>query len=448
MAVSEASCVRSSIAGFQLSLILLAEGSSGGRSCPSFPNPFSSPPGGQLMRAIVIAPFVLAIAAVPALAQGDINLDASNSTTLPLPALGGWVLSPDGETLIVSSPKTAEIIYVDTSHDNEIKRVKLRFQPAALAMRGPSLYAVGKGSSLLHVLDAQTGQSKKEIRVPGAKLVQLACHPTSGPLFATNDRYEILAVDTETGNVEKTVAEGNFLAVDLKGDFLYTGTQKPIKDILVLSRGPRRSIRVGVAKTNVNSSVVKYSLKSKEMEPVAMNGSPVQNGRMLAVSPDGQKIALVGGGGMVGGDGKRLYAIPILDTSDLETQLGQVETGAYPTAVGFHPVLELGVAEKSGGVLILFDAGSLAPIKTMEFKTGGGGKSDSDLLTFGGRGTKLLYYHPETNVPSGRPSARGGSRGKRPVGGPDHEGRLYLIPLELTDNQKAALAKSFPAPKG
>ena len=329
------------------------------------------------------------------------------------------MLSPDGETLIVSSPKTAEIIYIDTSQDKEVKRVKVNFQPAALALRGPSLYAVGKGSSLLYVLDAQTGQPKKQIRVAGAKLAQLACHPSSGPLFAANDRYEILAVDTETGKVEKTVAEGNFLAVDPKGEFLYTGTQKPIKDILVLSRGPRRSVRVGVAKTNVNSSIVKYSLKSKEMEPVAVNGNPVQNGRMLAVSPDGQKIALVGGGGMVGGDGKRIYAIPVLDTSDLETQLGQVETGAYPAAVGFHPVLELGVAEKSGGSreLLLFDAKSLAPIKTMEFTTRGGARSDSGLLTFGGRGTKLVYYHPDSNAPSGRSSSRAASRrhGRRRV---------------------------------
>jgi hypothetical protein len=403
----------------------------------------------QFMRAAVIAPLVLALVVVPALAAGDIKLDAANSTTLPLPALGGWVLSPDGETLIVSSPKTAEIIYIDTSKDKEVKRVKVNFQPAALALRGPALYALGKGSSLLYVLDAQTSQSKSQIRVPGAKLARLACHPSSGPLFATNDQFQILAVDTETGKVEKTVAEGNFLAVDPKGDFLYTGTQKPMKDILVLSRGPRQSVRVSVGKTNRNSSIVKYSLKSKELEPVAMNGDPVINGRMLAVSPDGQRIALVGAGGMQGEDGKHIYAIPVLDTSDLETQLGQVETGAYPAEVAFHPVLEFGVAEKSGGKreLMLFDAKSLAPIKTMEFTAKGGGRVDFGLLTFGGRGTKLVYYHPESGAPAGRSSSRAGSRA-RPAAGPDHEGRLYLIPLELTADQKAELAKAFPPGKG
>ena len=303
----------------------------------------------QLMRPAVIAPLLLVLSAVPALAQVDVKLDETNSTTLPLPAPGGWVLSPDGETLIVSSPKTAEIIYIDTSKEKEVKRVKVKFQPAALALRGSSLYAVAKGSSLLYVLDAQTGQSKKQVRVPGEKLAQLACHPTTGPLFATNDQFEVLAVNTETGKLEKTEAQGNFLAVAPKGDFLYTGTQKPIKDVLVLSRGPRHSVKVGVAKTNINSTIVKYSLKAEKMEPVAMKGNAAINGRALAVSPDGQKIAMVGAGGMQGKDGKRVYAIAVFDTSDLETELGQVETGAYPANLSFHPVLDIGVAEKFGG---------------------------------------------------------------------------------------------------
>ncbi len=302
------------------------------------------------MRPAVIAPLLLALSAVPALAQVDVKLDATNSTTLPLPAPGDWVLSPDGETLIVSSPKTAEIIYIDTSKEKEVKRVKVNFQPATLALRGSSLYAVAKGSSLLYVLDAQTGQSKEQIRAPGDTLVQLACHPSAGPLFATNDQFEVLALKMGTSKLEKTEAQGNFLAVAPKGDFLYTGTQKPIKDVLVLSRGPRNSVNVGVAKTNINSTIVKYSLKAEKMEPVAMKGNAAINGRALAVSPDGQKIALVGAGGMQGKNGKHVYAIAVYDTSDLETQLGQVETGAYPADVSCDPVLDLGVAEKFCGV--------------------------------------------------------------------------------------------------
>ena len=401
------------------------------------------------MRPAVITPLLLALSAMPALAQVDVKLDETNSTKLPLPAPGGWLLSPDGETLIVSSPKTAEIIYIDTSKEKEIKRVKVNFQPAALALRGSSLYAVAKGSSLLYVLDAQTGQSKEQIRVPGETLVQLACHPSAGPLFATNDQFEVLALKMGTSKLEKTEAQGNFLAVAPKGDFLYTGTQKPIKEVLVLSRGQRNSVNVGVAKTNINSTIVKYSLKAEKMELVAMKGNAAINGRALAVSPDGQKIALVGAGGMQGKSGKRAYAIAVYDTSDLETQLGQVETGAYPSDVSFHPVLDIGVAEKFGGdrELLLFDARSFAVIKTMAFKTRGGAASEAGLLTFGGRGTKLIYYPPGSPAASRNSPGRVGSRA-RSGSGQDQQGQLYLIPLELTDDQKAELARAFPPTKG
>ncbi len=401
------------------------------------------------MRPTLIAPMLLALLAAPVLAQADAKLDETSSSKLSLPAPGGWVLSADGETLIISSPKTAEIIYIDTSKEKEVKRVKVKFQPAALALRGSSLYAVAKGSSMLYVLDAQTGQSKEQIRVPGETLVQLACHPSTGPLFATNDQFEVLALKMGSSKMEKTEAQGNFLAIGPKGDFLYTGTQKPIKNVLVLSRGPRNSVNVGVAKTNINSTIVKYSLKAEKMEPLAMKGNAAINGRALAVSSDGQKIALAGGGGTQGKSGKRVYAIAVYDTTDLETQLGQVETGAFPSDVSFHPVLDIGVAEKSGGdrELVLFDASSFAVIKTMTFKTRGGSASDAGLLTFGARGTKLIYYPPGMPVTPRISSSRGGSR-TRSGAGQDQQGQLHFIPLELTDEQKAELAKAFPATRG
>lgn len=404
------------------------------------------------MRRAVIAPLLLALSAAPALAQEVVKIDKTNSSTLPLPVPGGWVLSPDGETLIVSSPKTAEIIYIDTTNEKEAKRVKVNFQPAALALRGSSLYAVARGSSLLYVLDAQTGKTSKQIRVPGAKLVQLRCHPSAGPIFATNDQYEVLALDEESGKFEKTEGQGNFLAVALKGDFLYTGTQKPIRDTLVLSRGPRNSVRVGVAKLHVNSTLVKYAIKAKTLEPVAMKGNAAINGKALAVSPDGLKVAFVGAGGMQPQDGKRTYAIPIYDTSDLDTQLGQIETGAYPSDVHFHPVLDLGVAETYGADrnLFLFDAKSFTVIKNMGVKTRGGQTSEADLLTFGGRGTKLVYYPSGSNAArdaGGKPGSRGRS-GSASGSGQDQLGLLYLIPLELSDDQKAELTKSYPARKG
>ena len=68
------------------------------------------------------------------------------------------------------------------------------------------------------------------------------------------------------------------------------------------------------------------------------------------------------------------------------------------------------------------------------------------LLTFGGRGTKLIYYPSGSNAAAGKSPGRGGSRARLGAG-QDQQGLLYLIPLELSDDQKAELAKFFPARK-
>ena len=96
-----------------------------------------------------------------------------------------------------------------------------------------------------------------------------------------------------------TPVQGNFLAVDpANGEYLYTGTQKPIHEMLVLRRGPGNSVRANLAKTNQNSFLAKYAIQSKGLKPLMMNPDAVVNGRELAVSPDGKKVAIVGLGGL------------------------------------------------------------------------------------------------------------------------------------------------------
>jgi hypothetical protein len=407
----------------------------------------------------VLGSLLLAIAVLPMGIDDGVKLDDTNSSSMPLPAPGGWVLLPDGETLVVSAPTAAELVFINTSEGQETKRVKVDFQPGALALRGSTLFALAKGSSLLFVLDINTGAVKKQIKVPGDKLAQLACHPSTGPLYASTEAFDVVSINPESGKVTKTAAKGNFLAVDpLKGDFLYTGTQKPIRDVLVMSKGPANSVRLGVAKANTNSLLVKYGIKAKELKAVAANKNAAINGRAMALSADGKKIAMAGGGGVESEGGRRSYAIGVFDASDLDTQLGQIETGAYPQNIAFHPVIDLGVAEKTGTsrTFTVFSSRSLAPVASFDVPTRNTAPGpDSGLLLFGGKGTRLIFYQagspapPTTRAPRGRATA--GTPAK-PAATPKTAasgsgGQLYFVPLELSDEQKAALAKAYPTAK-
>jgi hypothetical protein len=411
-----------------------------------------------MMRLIVAVPLFLACLPHHAHAQDERPGEGTDSGTIALSTPGGWVMSADGETLIVSSPSKAELIFINTSEGTVTKKFKVDFQPGPLALHGTALCAIGKGSSLVYVLDPTTGKVRKTIKVPDSKPIRLACHPSKGPLFVSTDSYAVLTINAETGRVSSTPAQGNFLAVDpASGEYLYTGTQKPIQQMLVLRRGPGNSVRANVSRTNQNSFLAKYAIQSKGLKPLEMNPDAVVNGRELAVSPDGKRVAIVGGGGVQGDNGKRVYAIPFYDTADLDSQLGQVETGAYPTNVSFHAVLDLGVAEKSNGELILFNTRSLTTLKTIPPPPRSGTSTEAILLTFAGRGTKLAYYRNGTGSgtdvgrPARAPRARG--RVKAPAPAPPaaadskEQGQLSLIPLELTDEDRAELAKAYKPTK-
>ena len=92
---------------------------------------------------------LLAVAACAAVALGSATRAAepAPSATFKLPSVGGWVMTADNVTLIVSVPTTGELVYFDTVADKEVKRVEVDFQPTWLARQGDSLFAAGKGGS-------------------------------------------------------------------------------------------------------------------------------------------------------------------------------------------------------------------------------------------------------------------------------------------------------------
>jgi hypothetical protein len=107
--------------------------------------------------------------------------------------------------------------------------------------------------------------------------------------------------------------------------------------------------------------------------------------------------------------------------------LGEVECGTFPDNLAFHPVLDLGVAEQTGvagGEITyhLFNSKSLVELSTIQFASGEGRPQErpADLLTFGGKGTKLIVHDVRTN----------GSY-------------LRMLPLQLSDKDKEALEKAY-----
>jgi hypothetical protein len=129
-----------------------------------------------------------------------------------------------------------------------------------------------------------------------------------------------------------------------------------------------------------------------------------------------------GGGWRSKTDPKANYAVAVFDTDDMQTLSGQVETGAYPSGIAFHPVLNLGAAYKDGhgAEIFLFSAKSFATKENIKVKSGAG----TNILTFGGQGAKVIFA---------------------PMPGIGGEGQstIEFLPIPLTDQDREALKKAY-----
>lgn len=341
---------------------------------------------------------------------------ASSPAQDKIPNPGGMAVSADTDTVIVSVPTEGSLRYYDARTQKEVKKVEVDFQPFALVAQGKNLYVSAKGSGSVHVLDAATGKLDKSIKIPGEPIRGLACHPTKGLLYATNTADEVYAIDPETGKATKTKARGQYVVVDpSEGKFVYTGIQKAIRDQLVVEEGPDKQMKLSLVTTGARAMLLKFAVSGKELKLAAFQDNAALNGRSLAVSPDGKRVAMAGGGGWVSKtDPRYSYGVAVFETSDLATMVGQVELGAYPIGLEFHPVLNQGVALRSGGDMVVFNAKSLAKKSALK------ARGDAVASAFVARGTKLAVLT--------------GSE----------QGGLQFLSLALSDDDKAALAKAYP----
>lgn len=240
---------------------------------------------------------VLFLAAIPVAVA-----DAIEGTMLPLPAPGGWVMMPDGVTLIVSQPERGQLVYFDTVAEKEAKRVDLDFKPAAMTLQGDTLYVAAQGASSVYILDAKTGKPNKrieEIELGGDAVANLACHPTKGLVYASTTTLKVYAIDPATGAATKTKAIGNFLVVDpIDASAVFTGVQPPLGEREIMIQDlPDGKIKIFWDRWGGRAFIIKYIVQGKELKLASAQKNAAVNAYSLAITPDGKKVLMTSGGG-------------------------------------------------------------------------------------------------------------------------------------------------------
>jgi hypothetical protein len=369
--------------------------------------------------------------------------EISEPVTRRIGKIGGWLLAPDQETLMLAETVKKAIVFIDTTSGNEVRRLPLDFEPGALALQKETLFVARNGSSIVYALDLKSGHEMRQFKLPGEPVCSLACHPAKGPLFAANLDEQVLLLNPESGEVKETKGRGMFLAVDpVNAEFLYTGMTRATDDeFLEVQRGPENTARIRFVTVREAAALRKYAVTNNGLRLLAGNpNAAIGGGGALSISPDGQKIALAAKGGWHPEREKSArQVIAVFSTEDLKTTLGQVETPTEPASLAFHPKLDLGVALSSASRLTFFKVQTLTKQSSLRLNALPSA-SDQTLLTFGGKGRTVVFAQGETLqiVPlgsdlEGQPSIPGGFLERNPR---SKEEKAQRNPVEIK-NQKS-----------
>jgi hypothetical protein len=329
--------------------------------------------------------------------------DSGSSLALGKP--GGWLMLPDGVTLVAALPDQGRLSFIDTVEFKETRHVDVPFKPGVVAQQGKQLFVAVQGAAMVHVIDVDSGAVTKDIKIPEGTVSDMVCHREKGLVFATTSSKRIVAIEPESGVAKATRARGMFLAIDpVKGDTLYSVIQPEIQDVLVIKELSNGRIALTAGVEGSRALLAKMAVKSKTLEVIAVNSNASTNGYLGRISPDGKRVAVVGGGGYRAAPGQRgtfpTYGVALFDSADIKSPQGVVEVGAYPQDLAFHPVLPMGAARQSGleNALHVFNSQSLIRISSIPIGSGRPGQPDlpqvnpTRLLTFAARGTKLVYF--------------------------------------------------------
>jgi hypothetical protein len=406
------------------------------------------------------------VGAIPLAGVPRVSADEERGKDPVFPGIGGWVVLPDGETLIVALPERAELAYVDTVAHKELKRVTLPFKPDHLAVQGDLLCVSVQGGSEIHILGAHDGTPKRQVRLPGS-VEDMVCQPgrkvavlTTNPGTAFGNR--IFGLDAATGAIAVAgdLASGR---EELRANPQMVGPGRLYKVTLVPMAAGGRLLALsptgeGALYTAYEASsgrhpethmdslrLAKFAVAGKfEINRVPpkwqgnLDARPFDNPRALPLGPFwalmrlGEVLVAASGNGEVSAralhlsrDGRRVAVLSagevhVFATDDVAARDGRVNC-PNTTDFAFHPGLDLLAAERDDGKeIVLFDAGSLVRSRAIELD-----RNEKlhpvagHLLTFGARGTRLIYY--------------------------DHRrgGRLRSLPLDLSPAQREALAKAY-----
>src|SRR5918994_3656119 len=299
----------------------------------------------------------------------------------------------DGRRVFVTSPDDDATLEIEAESLRIVRRHPVGGVAGALSPGGGAL-AVGSRDGRVRLLDLRSGQVRPFLRRHGAGVLDMAFTPDGRTLVSSDSDGGVIAWDVGRGQV---------------------------REELSAHRGP------------VWTLAKSFSLQ-QEFEDIS---TP----RGIAVSPDGETLALTGRGG----------TIDFFDTATLQRKRSVQAIRGFAAAAAFSPDGPLLAAGGEGGQVTMWDARTLAPagaltglsgdVQAVAFSPDGELLAAADVVA-GGAGVRVWSVRRRTLI------AEAASPGPSLAFSPD--GRLIALaaldgPTEIRDARTGSLVKRLPA---
>ncbi len=251
------------------------------------------------------------------------------------------VPAPQANSLIVLLKDSPDLVIVECQDHHRLRKLKAPSTIRAVTIASGRLFVALSDPSQIAELDFRSGQIKQ--RWPISKIAttlavlpaqQVAFFPSGGNLHKLH---------LENGQLTETPYASHNVASDPSQTFFYSffvdRPQQPNTGDVMINGRP-----IFFQRRDLNwhqTALFQFAVAQKEPLLAAVRLKAASNGIALRVSPDGQFVGIIGGGGWRPSPGKpHGYGLAVFPTADLGKVQGFFPIGAYPRGAAVNAVTD------------------------------------------------------------------------------------------------------------
>jgi Tfp pilus assembly protein PilF len=326
---------------------------------------------------------------------------AAKLDPVPLDNVGDAVTElltdPEGRYVVAFCRGSAYYHLISTQDKPSVKKVEVPRQLTCGCLAGGHLYAAAEGPARVEKIEVATGKVLETFALKGAGTVpsSLAVFPAQGRAYFPADQV-IYELDLKSGNSQRTSVPGQAVVGHPNQRYLYSYIKPDRRG----GEGARIIIdgeRVYFNRTFdwLQGTLFKSVVAPQGLLLAEVRDNVSSNAKRMSLSPDGNWIAVAGGGGyrpsIKGEDGG--YGVAVFAALNLEHKQGFFATEPYPEGICFNPVTGQLAALRGGDAKIYHLSSTKDPVVlTGQFNGVGAWSGNGRYLILGNAPNGVTVY--------------------------------------------------------